>query len=309
MLMVSGRPEYKDRLFSFVFGNDAHKEWTLSLYNAINDTHYDNPDDISIETIRQVLYMGMHNDVAFIIADQLSLYEQQSTYNPNMPLRMLEYTANLFEKYIKREKLNKYGHRQIMLPVPRLVVFYNGVEEKANESTLRLCDAFAPEHRDSADISVTVRMININKGHSQSLMDSCQPLSEYAWSVDSVRQYKKTDNLEAAIDKTLDSMPDSFIIKPFLEEHRAEVKNMLLTEYDEAETLEMFKRDYLAEGRAEGLTEGMAKGLNEGMVKGEERERLNTIRKLMKSLKMTARQAMTLLEIPSSEQGKYLDRL
>ena len=88
---------------------------------------------------------------------------------------------------------------------------------------------------------------------------------------------------------------------------------MLLTEYDEAETLEMFKRDYLAEGRAEGraegLNEGMAKGLNEGMVKGEERERLNTIRKLMKSLKMTARQAMTLLEIPSSEQGKYLDRL
>ena len=212
-----------------------------------------------------------------------------------------------------------------MLPVPRLVVFYNGVEEKANESTLRLCDAFAPEHRDSADISVTVRMININKGHSLSLMDSCQPLSEYAWSVDSVRQYKKTDNLEAAIDKTLDSMPDSFIIKPFLEEHRAEVKNMLLTEYDEAETLEMIKRDYLAEGRAEGMTEGlakglnegmakglnegMAKGLNEGMAKGEERERLNTIRKLMKSLKMTASQAMALLEIPSSEQGKYLDRL
>ena len=83
MLMVSGRPEYKDRLFSFVFGNDAHKEWTLSLYNAINGTHYDNPDEISIETIRQVLYMGMHNDVAFIIADQLSLYEQQSTTWPS----------------------------------------------------------------------------------------------------------------------------------------------------------------------------------------------------------------------------------
>ena len=104
--------------------------------------------------------------MAFIIADQLSLYEQQSTFNPNMPLRMLEYTANLFEKYIKREALNKYGHRQIMLPVPRLVVFYNGTEEKANETTLHLADAFAPERRDSADISVTVRMININKGHT-----------------------------------------------------------------------------------------------------------------------------------------------
>ena len=295
--MTGGSPEYKDRLFSFIFGNEAHKEWTLSLYNAINGTHYDNPDDISIETIRQVLYMGMHNDVAFIIADQLSLYEQQSTFNPNMPLRMLEYTANLFEKYIKREQLNKYGHRQIMLPVPRLVVFYNGTEEKANETALHLSDAFAPEHRHSADISVTVRMVNINKGYNQNLMDSCPPLSEYAWSVDSVRQYKKTDNLEAAIDRTLDSMPDSFLIKPFLEQHRAEVKNMLLTEYNEAETLEMIKRDYLAEGRAEGRAEG------------EEHERLTTIRKLMKSLKMTAQQAMAVLEIPSSEQGRYLDRL
>lgn len=103
--MAGGNPEYKDRLFWFVFGNEEHKEWTLSLYNAINGTHYDNPDDISIETIRQVMYMGIHNDVAFIIADQLSLYEQQSTFNPNMPLRMLEYTANLFEKYIKRDYL------------------------------------------------------------------------------------------------------------------------------------------------------------------------------------------------------------
>ena len=80
---------------------------------------------------------------------------------------------------------------------------------------------------------------------------------------------------------------------------------MLLTEYDEAETLEMFKRDYLAEGRAEGRAEG----LNEGLAKGEERERINAIRKLMKSLKMTARQAMTVLEIPPSEQGEYLNRI
>ena len=132
---------------------------------------------------------------------------------------------------------------------------------------------FAPEHRGSADISVSVRMININKGHNQSLMDRCPPLNEYAWSVDSVRQYKKTDNLEAAIDRTLDSMPDSFQIKSFLEQHRAEVKNMLLTEYNEAETLEMFKRDYLAEGRAKGRAEGA------------ETERLNSIRSIMDSLK------------------------
>ena len=105
--------------------------------------------------------------------------------------------------------------------------------------------------------------------------------------------FRKTDNLETAIDKTLDQMPRSFLIKPFLEEHRAEVKNMLLTEYNEAETMELFKRDYLAEGRAEG----------------KEAERLTSIRNLMKSLKVSAQQAMTLLGIPEAEQPKYLNRI
>ena len=144
-----------------------------------------------------------------------------------------------------------------------------------------------------ADISVTVRMININRGHNQELMESCRPLDEYAWSVDSVRMYRKTDNLETAIDKTLDQMPQSFLIKPFLEEHRAEVKNMLLTEYNEAETMELFKRDYLAEGRAEG----------------QEAERISSIRNLMKSLKVSAQQAMMLLGIPEAEQPNYLNRI
>ena len=197
---MSGNTEYKDRLFSFIFGNSEHKDWTLSLYNAVNGTCYDDPEQISIETIRQVLYMGMHDDVAFIIADILSLYEQQSTFNPNMPVRMLEYTANLLEKYIRQNRLNKFSRRQIMLPVPKLVVFYNGLENEPDEKTLWLSDAFKSEHRQAADITVRVRMININQGRNAALMDTCRPLTEYAWIVDSIRQENKTDTLEAAID-------------------------------------------------------------------------------------------------------------
>ena len=32
--------EHKDRLFSFLFGSETNKEWTLSLYNAVNETCY-----------------------------------------------------------------------------------------------------------------------------------------------------------------------------------------------------------------------------------------------------------------------------
>ena len=317
MRLTVGNEAYKDRLFSFIFGNEAHKDWTLALYNAVNQTRYTNPEDISIETLRQVLYMGMHDDVAFIIADMLSLWEQQSTYNPNMPLRMLEYTANLFEKLIRRNKQNKYGQRLIPLPTPRLAVFYNGTREAPDESTLRLADAFRPEHRNSADIAVNVRMINVNKGHSRAIMEACRPLTEYAWIVDSVRSLRSQGSLEFAIDTTLDRMPEDFQTKPFLEEHKAEVKSMLLTEYNEVETMEMFKREAREEGlmegrkegrregRREGREEGRREGRKEGREEGRDSERLSSIRNIMKSFRLTAQQAMDALGIPAAEQPKY----
>ena len=61
----------------------------LSLYNAINGTAYENADDLEIVTLENAIYMGMKNDLAFIIDTNLFLYEHQSTYNPNMPLRDL----------------------------------------------------------------------------------------------------------------------------------------------------------------------------------------------------------------------------
>ena len=88
--MAEVQTQYKDRLFSFIFGSGEHREWTLSLYNAVNGTHYDDPDQIIITTIREALYLGMHNDVSFMIAGEINMYEQQSSYNPNMPLMSLK---------------------------------------------------------------------------------------------------------------------------------------------------------------------------------------------------------------------------
>ena len=244
--------EYKDRLFCFIFGSEAHKEWTLSLYNAVNGTHHDNPDDIVITTLTSVIYMGMHNDVAFLIADEVSLYEQQSSYNPNMPLRLMQYTANIYEKLITQARLNKYGKRLIPLPVPRLVVFYNGLTPEPRETVLNLYDAFPEAQRGKADIAVRVRMININKGCTPQSLLGCAPLAEYSWFVDRIRTNERGASPEQAVDAALDSMPDSFQIKPYLEANRVEVKKMLLTEYNEAQTLELFKAEAREEGREEG---------------------------------------------------------
>jgi flagellar biosynthesis/type III secretory pathway protein FliH len=143
-------------------------------------------------------------------------------------------------------------------------------------------------------------MINVNMGKSQRLLSACKPLAEYSWLVAEVRSNNHStdeDGMSSAVDRAISDMPDDFLIKPFLLSHRAEVKGMLLTEYNEAEQMEMFREEGREEGRAEGRAEGA------------ESERINNIRSMMEALTMTAKQAMDVLKIPASEQPKYLSML
>ena len=291
--MSADNPQYKDRLFNFLFGSEENKAWTLSLYNAVNGSAYTDPSVIEITTIREVMYLGMHNDVSFLIADAMTLYEQQSTYNPNIPLRLLQYAGNLYEKFVKERKLNKYGSELLKLPVPKLVVFYNGRKDQPDEKMLYLSDSF-PKGAES-DIEVRVRMLNVNFGRNQELLNACKPLREYAWLVEEVRKNNTSHDetgMSSAVDKAINEMPNDFVIKPFLEAHRAEVKGMLLTEYNEAEQMELFKED----GRREGLAEGQEKTLVE------------SIRSLMDTLDLTVDQAMDALRIPDDQRKNLVSK-
>ncbi len=245
---------HKDRLFSFLFGRQENRGWTLSLYNAVNNTSYTDAGGMEFTTIGDAVYMGMKNDLSFLLDSYMSVYEQQSTFNPNMPVRGLMYAGRLYDKYIHMHHLNIYGKKMVTLPVPKLVTFYNGTDGKGDEVVLRLCDAFGEvlDARES-DIQVRVRMLNINHGHNRKLMDACRPLSEYAWLVEEIRKNKREPMaIEEAVDKAINDMPEGFEIKGYLVGNRAEVKNMCITEYNEAETLQMFKE----EGRKEGIKEG-----------------------------------------------------
>ena len=112
MAQVFGYPnrEYKDRVFRMLL-----KEPKVAL---------DNPDELIITTLENAVYLGMKNDVSFILGTQLVLYEHQSTPNPNMPLRNLAYVACVYMAYVFGDNL--YGRKLIKIPEPRFVVFYNG---------------------------------------------------------------------------------------------------------------------------------------------------------------------------------------
>ena len=277
--------EYKDRLFSFIFGREENKAWTLSLYNAMNGTAYDDENAIEIMTMSDTVYMGMKNDVSFLVSDMLSLYEQQSTYNPNMPVRQLMYLGRQYDRYIEDTKQNIYGSRQMHLPVPKLVTLYNG-EKDIDDKVLRLSDSFSA-NAEQSDVQVSVTLININRGRNRELLESCKPLEEYSWFVEKVRENKKELIIETAVDKAIDEMPESFQIKRFIMGNRAEVKNMCLTEYNEAETMQLFKEEerdqinqlnrwLVEQGRNDEMIRSFSdKDLQEHLIQEMEAEKVN----------------------------------
>ena len=232
--------EYKDRVFKYLFGNPENREWTLALYNAVNGSSYENAEEIEYNTIEDAVYLGMRNDVSFIIVNELHLWEHQSTYNPNMPMRFLLYAAKLYEKYIAESDYYPYSSVLQPAPRPKCICFYNGTANQPERKILRLSEAFGGE----CDIEVLVTMLNINYGKNRELMEACEPLSEYAWLVEAIRRNQKVmRNLEAAIDAAIEEMPDEFVIKRFLLQNKAEVKGMFLTEYDQEKVLSQQRRE------------------------------------------------------------------
>lgn len=269
--------KHKDRVFKFIFGSPENKKWTLDLYNAINSSHYTNPDDIQFNTIEDAVYLGMKNDVSFIILNEMNLWEHQSTYNPNMPMRFFIYAAKLYEKYIANSDYYQYSMLLQSAPRPRCVCFYNGMEWQPEEKFLMLSEAFGGK----SDIEVRVKMLNINYGKNRTLMEVCQPLNEYAWLVDKIRLNKKSlKNMEAAVDAAIRDMPDDFVIKKFLLLNKAEVKGMFLTEYDQDKVLEQERRESTREGMRRGRRE-FAYNVAENMLKeGEPLEKIIMYSKL-----------------------------
>ena len=262
---LQGNKEHKDRLFNYIFGSEENRKWTLQLYNAVNKSNYKDASLIEFNTLQNYLYVSMKNDTSFIIADTMSLYEHQSTYNPNMPLRMLRYVSNLYSKYIEENALDVYGVKLLRLPVPKLVVFYNGDKKIPEESMLKLSDSFAPEHRDKSDIEVRVRMININYGENRNILQACRPLEEYSWLIDRIKNYRKTNSLEQATTLAINEMPEYYEIKGFLKKHMAEVIDMMLAEDQEINALDLIARANKKAGEEIGEKRGEKRGEKKGL--------------------------------------------
>ena len=125
--------------------------------------------------------------------------------------------------------------------------------------TLRLSDAFETD-TGAGEYEWTATMININSGKNQSIMDSCHVLYEYAVFVAKIKKYRDSMELKEAIDLTVRECIEENILRDFLEQHRREVCDMCLTEFDEKKYEDVLREEGREEGLAEGLEKGLAKG-------------------------------------------------
>ena len=252
--------QYQDRLFKAIFGREEHKDWLLSLYNALNGSSYTDPSDIEINTIEGIIYVTMKNDISFLIDSQLNLYEQQSSYNPNMPLRGLMYFAELYQKHLTKQDRDLFTTALVKIPTPNFVVFYNGSRELPDVTKLRLSDAFEVPTENS-DFEWTATMLNINSGHNKTLFQKCKPLYHYSCYVDRVKSNVRSGmTKEKAVSEAVNFAIQNDFLDGYFKLQKAEVLNMSLTEFDQ----EAYDRHRFNEGKEVGIAEGIEKGLAEG---------------------------------------------
>ena len=260
---VRVRRTYKDSLFRMIF---REKEELLSLYNVINGSDYKNTEDLEINTIEDVIYMGIKNDVSFLIDDYLNLYEAQSSWNPNMPLRGLFYLAALYRGYVGENGLDLYSEALLKLPAPNFIVFYNGSRARKDMEQLKLSDSYIKQSRDGYALECTVTVLNINYGHNEKIMKGCRKLWEYAYLVEEIRKGIKAGlRLEEAVDRAVEHCIENEILADFLRRHQMEVKDVILTEYNEVLHVENEKRLSFEQGVAQGVAQGLEQGLEQGI--------------------------------------------
>ena len=277
--------EYKSHMFIMVFQD---KGKLLELYNAVSGRHYEDPELLMINTLENAIYLSMKNDLSFLIDTRLSLYEHQSTRNPNMPLRFLMYLSDLYSAMVKGKNL--YGTKRIPLPAPGFVVFYNGQAEQPDRETLYLSDSYMIKEEE-VSLELKVDILNINIGHNKELLEACRTLGEYAEYVSRVRRYAKEMPIGEAVERTIEECIRENILREFLEKNRAEANAVSIYEYNEEEHMRMEREDAFADGLQEGVRRERINTERERLRAEEEKRRAEEEKQRVQEEKLRADQA------------------
>ena len=280
-------PTPKHNQYDSVFRCLFHrKKELLELYNAVSGREYMDTEELEINTLSNAIYITTRNDVSFVMDFQMHLYEHQSTVNPNMPLRDLLYITQLYTKDLDIRQV--YSSRAMQLPSPKFLVFYNGKDEMPEYLEYHLSDLYHPVP-ETIDLELRVRVININPGHNEDLLERSPSLRGYQIYASKVRRYSAQMTLKQAVERAVSECIQEDVLKEFLLENKREVMDMSIFEFDQNLYLEVQKEeareDGIRIGEQRGLAQGLERGLSQGLSQGLERgeERLSSLNQLLLS--------------------------
>ena len=255
--------EYKNNVFISLY-EDVKK--LLSLYNALTGSNLPLKIFVKIVTLTNVLFTKIRNDVAFVLGDKIIvLIEHQSTICQNMPLRLFIYLARIYEKIIDNDAV--YKNKLLKIPRPDFIVLYNGTDPFPDEKVLKLSDAFMdhPQGAQAAglegSLELKVRVLNINEGRNEAIVNRCETLSGYVKFIGKVRFNLKAGlDLTDAATKAVKDCIEEGILAEYLKAHSSEVINMLTAEWE----LERARKVWEEEAREDGWEDGWEKGWEKG---------------------------------------------
>ncbi|MDE5872315.1 MAG: hypothetical protein K2H07_00210 [Lachnospiraceae bacterium] len=239
--------KYKDTVFRMLFSD---KKELLTLYNAVNETNYDNPEELEITTLENAIYMTVKNDLSCVIDMRLNIFEHQSSINPNMPLRDLDYVSRSFRRFYDKHDI--YSEKLIKLPNPKFVVFYNGVREQPKRREFRLSDAYTHQEKNPS-LELIVLQLNINPGYNDELMEKCPILKDYMLFVERIRTYRQDTDIDTAVNRAVDECIKENILSDFLRKNKREVVAMGIDEYD----AELHEQTLMEIGYEKGITKAI----------------------------------------------------
>ena len=274
--------KHKDSLFVDYFSKDRDwKQHFLSLYNALHGTNLQ-VETTSLERVNleQVLYKSYYNDIAVLVDGQFILMiEHQSTINPNMPLRLLEYVARIYGNIVDSKA--KFSRHLVPLAKPEFYVFYTGNQKLPPESYLYLSDAF-PNQTQSADLTLElkVKVCTIKSESPSPVVHSCTDLEQYVQFLELVEEARAAGHkhpLKWAIQEAVRRN----ILRDYLERKGGEVLSILMTEYDYATDMAVLKEEAYEDGLFVGREEGISIGLERGLERGAYQNKLATAKTMI----------------------------
>ncbi len=289
---------HKDTVFCLLYKD---KNNLLDLYNGMNGTSYTDTEGLMVTTLKNGIYVKYKNDASFVFGQDLYMFEQQSTKNPNMPLRYLHYLSDVYREMYSNKDLYRSG---LKIPSPHFITFYNGTAKAPEVEYLRLSDMFEKKDKENVSecgvgesgaesetnpinaidsLELIVQVLNINSGNNSKLLEKCKSLKDYMTFVNKVRHKKNVEkkDIETAVNEAIDECIQENVLSDFFRKNRSEVVGVSIYEYDEEGHMEILKEEQYQRGVADGIEKGIQQGINEGIKEGQQKERVRAITSML----------------------------